>query len=270
MAGRFSLFLVLLGVIPCLFAVDGFLGSIFPYGTSSKSFPGFVFPDAALPTRSGYFTVNETSRARMFYTFYEAIEPRISPMEVPIILWLQGGPGCSSMTGNFYEFGPWRTAPDLLLHKNTDTWNQKFALLFIDSPVGTGFSIAEKDEDIPSDQEQVATHLFRGLTTFFALNPTYQKRPFYIGGESYGGKYVPALGHYIMRRMEKREFWTGIAMVTSQNGVPFHLHGLLIGNGLTHPIDQVPFSLQLIILPVREADIEASYSEGMYKIASFQ
>lgn len=232
-----SAVVALLAVVPLLLAADGIYAALFPSQLQQQpqqleeaSVDAFVFPDHALPTDSGYLVVNETSRARMFYAFYDAIEPRTSLLETPIILWLQGGPGCSSMTGNFYEFGPWRTAPDLQLHRNEAPWNARFGLLFVDNPVGSGFSIAEKDEDIPTDQDQIAAHLWAALNLFYNAHASSQLRPLYIAGESYGGKYVPALGHYIMRQND---------LQAHDGKSSFRLSGLLIGNGLTHPVVQV-------------------------------
>ncbi|KAJ7562034.1 hypothetical protein O6H91_03G052900 [Diphasiastrum complanatum] len=237
---RMITFVLALGaLLPCGLA-RGSLSE--PYLISGKGNNAFAFPDYALPTSSGYFTVDPLSSARLFYAFYEASEPAAQISETPIILWLQGGPGCSSMIGNFYELGPWRTASDLQLHKNEFSWNKRFGLLFIDSPVGTGFSIAEKDEDIPTDQEQVAAQLYIALTSFFSLEPLLQSRPFFVAGESYAGKYVPALGYYYFMK-QKLSLSVDIELQESKEvspkAAPFRLDGLIIGNGLTDPKVQV-------------------------------
>ncbi|CAH1414136.1 unnamed protein product [Lactuca virosa] len=68
-----------------------------------------TLPKEALPTKSGYLPVNSTTGSAIFYAFYEAKNTsNTSLSETPLVIWLQGGPGCSSMTGNFYELGPWR------------------------------------------------------------------------------------------------------------------------------------------------------------------
>ncbi|KAJ0692851.1 putative carboxypeptidase C [Helianthus annuus] len=106
-----------------------------------------TLPTEALPTKSGYLTVNSTTKSAIFYTFYEAQNPtNTSLSETPLVIWLQGGPGCSSMTGNFYELGPFRVTPSLthnvehlVLEPNPGPWNRIFGLLFLDNPIGTGF-----------------------------------------------------------------------------------------------------------------------------------
>jgi vitellogenic carboxypeptidase-like protein len=178
---------------------------------------------------------------KMFYAFYEAIEPNMPIAETPIILWLQGGPGCSSMNGNFYELGPWRISSDLKLYQNDSPWNRKFGVLFIDSPVGSGYNIAEKDEDIPTDQNQVAEHLYTALEEFYSSVPEFSNRLLFVAGESYAGKYVPALGHCILMKSKKNTMENAELGSLGYGGskLPFPLGGLLIGNGLTDPEIQV-------------------------------
>ncbi|CAL0312157.1 unnamed protein product [Lupinus luteus] len=122
------------------------------------------FPKQALPTKSGYLPISSTSSPSIFYTFYEAQNSTSSLSQTPLLIWLQGGPGCSSMIANFYELGPWRVTKSLTLQPNPDSWNRRFGLLFLDNPFGTGFSIASTPEEIPTDQNGVAKHLFAAIT----------------------------------------------------------------------------------------------------------
>ncbi|KAH9323934.1 hypothetical protein KI387_018573, partial [Taxus chinensis] len=187
-----------------------------------------TFPTEALPTQSGYLSIKEKQGAGMFYAYYEAIHPATRLSERPIILWLQGGPGCSGLIGNLYELGPWRVAEDLRLHKNSAPWNRIFGLLFLDNPIGSGFSVAPTDQDIPSNQEEIAQDLYSALEAFYALNPLFKSRPFYVTGESYAGKYVPSLAYYMLKQLEK-----------GGSIQPLRIDGAAIGNGLTHPVVQV-------------------------------
>jgi len=56
------------------------------------------------------------------------------------LIWLNGGPGCSSLDGALLELGPYRANPNGTLYPNPGAWNQKMNVLFLDQPVGTGFS----------------------------------------------------------------------------------------------------------------------------------
>ncbi|CAH8382457.1 unnamed protein product [Eruca vesicaria subsp. sativa] len=192
---------------------------------SVNSLPPPLFPDEALPTKSGYLPVKPAPGSSMFYTYYEAQNP-ITPLpNTPLLVWLQGGPGCSSMIGNFHELGPWRVLSNATkLEPNPGAWNRLFGLLFLDNPIGVGFSIAASKQDIPKNQRQVAEQLYAALAEFMDQNPGFQNRPVYITGESYAGKYVPAIGYYILKE---------------KNNGKVNLMGLAIGNGLTDPVNQI-------------------------------
>jgi vitellogenic carboxypeptidase-like protein len=186
------------------------------------------FPKEALPTKSGYLPVSSTSNSSIFYTFYEAQNSTSPLSQTPLLIWLQGGPGCSSMLANFYELGPWRVTKSLTLEPNPGSWNRIFGLIFLDNPIGTGFSVASTPQEIPTDQKGVAKHLFAAITRFVQLDPVFKHRPIYITGESYAGKYVPAIGYYILEKNAKLK-----------DSERVNLAGLAIGDGLTDPVTQV-------------------------------
>ncbi|KAL0540124.1 hypothetical protein IC582_024354 [Cucumis melo] len=214
-----------------LLSVFFFFFTSFP--SPSTSSPPF-FPPEALPTKSGYLPVNPTTGSAIYFAFYEAQTP-ISPIsKTPLLIWLQGGPGCSSMVGNFFELGPWRvnfnkqkTEPISLI-PNPGSWNRIFGLLFLDNPIGTGFSIATTKDEIPKNQYSVSRHLFTAISSFIELNSAFKNRPIYITGESYAGKYVPSIGYYILKKNPRLPYDKRVNLV-----------GVAIGDGLTDPITQV-------------------------------
>ncbi|KAL8481277.1 hypothetical protein ACS0TY_027704 [Phlomoides rotata] len=184
-----------------------------------------TYPKQALPTKSGYLKVNSTTGSAIFYTYYEAQNaPKNTPLsQTPILIWLQGGPGCSSMLANLRENGPWILNPNLSFEPNKGPWNNIFGLLFLDNPIGTGFSIASSPQEIPRNQLDVAKHLYIAIKKFINLDKSFKNRPIYLTGESYAGKYLPALGYYILKSGDKS----------------INLKGVAIGNGLTDPEIQV-------------------------------
>ena len=194
----------------------------------SASKPTPSFPKEALPTKHGYLPISPTSTSSIFYAFYEAQNSTLPLSQTPLLIWLQGGPGCSSMIGNLYELGPWRITESLTLQRNLGAWNRVFGLLFLDSPIGTGFSVASTTQEIPTDQIGVAKHLFAAITRFVQLDPLFKHRPVYITGESYAGKYVPAIGYYILEKNANLKISERV-----------NLAGVAIGDGLTDPETQV-------------------------------
>lgn len=89
--------------------------------------------------------------------------------------------------------------------ENPYSWHLKYNLLFIDNPVGTGFSYTDPD-GYCQNITQVADHLHIGLRQFFQLFPWLHENPFYITGESFAGKYIPAIGYKIYEENKDEEF----------------------------------------------------------------
>ena len=155
--------------------------------------------------------------------FYWMFESRAEPSTDPLVLWLTGGPGCASEVALFYENGPYQFNEDSTLKVNPNSWNEVSNLLYVDQPIGTGFSKGGL-HDAKSETE-VAEDMAEMLRGFLVQNPEFEGRDFYITGESYAGHYVPAISYYL---------------VNSASDVNLNLKGMAIGNGLTDPYEQYP------------------------------
>eukprot|EP01027_Heterolobosea_sp_BB2_P004616 GEZU01007079.1.p1 GENE.GEZU01007079.1~~GEZU01007079.1.p1 ORF type:complete len:198 (-),score=67.03 GEZU01007079.1:402-995(-) len=132
---------------------------------------------------SGYITINQTSH--MFYWFFES---QNDPVNDPFILWMTGGPGCSSILALFTENGPYRVnANGTGISANPYSWNTNANVLWVDQPVGTGFSYSDDpNKDYVKDEAQMAADMWEFLQKFFQQYPQFLKNDFYIIGESYG------------------------------------------------------------------------------------
>ncbi|KAK7270353.1 hypothetical protein RIF29_23432 [Crotalaria pallida] len=151
---------------------------------------------------SGYVTVNEKRGRALFYWLIEAPHSRI-PQSRPLVLWLNGGPGCSSIAfGASEEIGPFRIRPNgKKLFLNPYAWNNLANLLFLDSPAGVGFSYANKTKDLYTFGDgKTAKDAYTFLVNWFERFPQYKHREFYIAGESYAGHYVPQLAQLVYQR----------------------------------------------------------------------
>ena len=158
--------------------------------------------------------------------FYWWIESRGDPTTDPLVLWLTGGPGCSSEIALFYENGPWMFADDnKTLIKNEYSWNSHANLLYVDQPIGTGFSHAALP-DLDVNEDEVAANMAEFMIGFLEKYPQFKGRDFYITGESYAGHYIPAVSYHF------------IFDVPDKLNITFK--GLAIGNGLVDPYLQYP------------------------------
>ncbi|KAL8057693.1 hypothetical protein ABFX02_04G200300 [Erythranthe guttata] len=169
---------------------------------------------------AGYYKLPHTKGARMFYYFFEL---RKKDVNAPVVLWLTGGPGCSGSLALFYENGPFHLTNNLSLVWNDFGWDKESNLIYVDQPIGTGFSYSSSKDDIRTNSEEASVDIYDFLQAFFEKHPQYAKNDFYITGESYAGHYIPVFAAQIHRRNKNKE------------GLFVNLKGLAIGNGMTNP-----------------------------------
>ncbi|PON63054.1 Serine carboxypeptidase-like [Trema orientale] len=172
---------------------------------------------------SGYVTVNKRAGRALFYWLTESAASR-KPQSRPLVLWLNGGPGCSSVAyGAAEEVGPFRIRPDgKTLYLDPYAWNNVANLLFLDSPAGVGFSYTNTTSDLYNAGDQsTAEDAYEFLVNWFERFPQYKHRDFYVVGESYAGHYVPQLSQIIYERNKGQ-----------QNPV-INFKGFMVGNAVT-------------------------------------
>jgi vitellogenic carboxypeptidase-like protein len=134
---------------------------------------------------SGFFTIDSTANSNTYFVFSKSLDGN---QDAPILLWLQGGPGASSMFGLFTEIGPFNINANMSVEPRALSWNQNYHLLIIDNPLGTGFSFTDSAAAMATNQTTVGHDLYLALSQFFELFPTLRKNDFYVTGESYAGK----------------------------------------------------------------------------------
>ena len=160
----------------------------------------------------------------MFYMYFESRSPETASTD-PLVLWMTGGPGCSSELAVFYENGPFRIEDDLSLSENPFGWDVGHNVLFIDQPVGTGFSYTSDPSDDVTSEKQVADDVLDFLLEFLDQKPELLQNDLFVTGESYAGHYVPAVASRIVEH-------NGNA---ARKTAALNLKGIAIGNGLTDP-----------------------------------
>ncbi|KAG7593789.1 Alpha/Beta hydrolase fold [Arabidopsis thaliana x Arabidopsis arenosa] len=157
--------------------------------------PGF---EGLLPfhLETGYIGVGEGEKEQLFYYF---IKSENNHEEDPLIIWLTGGPACTALSALAFEIGPltFKTKgyngglPSLV--STTYSWTKVASIIFLDQPVGTGFSYSTSPlSHKPSDTGE-AKQTYEFLQKWLVENPEFVSNPFYVGGDSYAGIVVPAI-----------------------------------------------------------------------------
>ncbi len=150
----------------------------------------------------------------LFYIYFRARHPLPVPR---LLIWLNGGPGCSSMIGLFQENGPYRfNRTTLQLVRNPYSWNELSNVLYIDQPAGTGFSRARPGQEC-RDEVCIAKGLRVFLTKFVeSRHPELRGASLYLTGECYAGRYIPAFAAYLSKSEGISNF-------------PLRLRGIMLG-----------------------------------------
>ncbi|XP_040379265.1 serine carboxypeptidase-like 35 [Oryza brachyantha] len=166
-----------------------------PEGDLVAGLPGQ--PEVGFRHYAGYVGVGAGGDKALFYWFFEAEK---EPGKKPLLLWLNGGPGCSSIAyGAAQELGPFlvrSNSENLTL--NAYSWNKAVNLLFLEAPVGVGFSYTNRTSDLRRLGDRVtAQDSYSFLLNWLNKFPEFKNRDFYIAGESYAGHYVPQLAELI-------------------------------------------------------------------------
>ncbi|XP_016563080.1 serine carboxypeptidase-like 45 isoform X2 [Capsicum annuum] len=171
-------------------------------------------PQVGFQQFSGYVTVDDKKQRSLFYYFVEA---ETDPASKPLVLWLNGGPGCSSLgVGAFSENGPFRPRGQVLV-KNEHSWNQEANMLYLESPIGVGFSYSANTSSYEAVNDEITARdnvVF--LLRWFHKFPQYSKSNLFLTGESYAGHYVPQLAKLMVAYNKKQQL--------------FNLKGVALGN----------------------------------------
>lgn len=161
---------------------------------------------------SGYLKVGKGNSALGFIFYGRENTARSELSRYPIIIWLNGGPGSSSQLGNFMELGPNFVQPAPMspyqIVRNNHTWVKDYNVLFVDQPVGTGLSYADPNfanvfcksmDDVANDFWNALKELYQSNNGCFKKLNFSPSQDLIIFGESYAGKYGPAIGDKIKK-----------------------------------------------------------------------
>nr|WBW70140.1 venom protein [Lampona murina] len=207
--------------------------------------------------------VNVRPNAYMFWWLYYT-DISADYASHPLVIWLQGGPGASSVGyGNFMEIGPL----DVNLKPRNETWLKKANLLFIDNPVGSGFSYVTNKSALATTNKQIALDLVTTLSSVLQTVAEFQKSPLYIFSESYGGKMTV-------------DFAIELSKAVKSKNISCNFKGIALGDSWISPLDSVTswgqylYAMSLLddtgvrSLQPYLIDIKKSLSSGQFKHAT--
>ncbi|KAI2470940.1 alpha/beta-hydrolase [Annulohypoxylon bovei var. microspora] len=186
------------------------------------SLPGTPKGDS-IKMHAGHIEITPEHNGNLFFWHFQ--NQHIANRQRTVI-WLNGGPGCSSEDGALMEIGPYRLKDENTLEYNNGSWNEFANLLFVDNPVGTGFSYVDTNAYV-HELDEMANQFVTFLEKWYKLFPEYEHDDIYIAGESYAGQHIPYIAKAILERNK-----------LPQTQVAWNLKGLLIGNGWISPPEQ--------------------------------
>ncbi|RLO11345.1 hypothetical protein DYB28_011563 [Aphanomyces astaci] len=202
-------------------------------GSTSQVEPPFCDPNTR--HEFGYIKLPHKTNDQYFYSFFES---RNDPATDPLVLWLEGGPGSSSTWTLFNVNGPCFIGDDVnSTEPNPHSWTNRANVIWLDQPTGVGFSQGDFQDD-DHNEGDVGRNVYEFLQGWLKEHPTFQSRPFFLTGQSYGGHYVPAAAHYIVTRQS--------ATNQTTNTIPINLQGIAIGNGFTDTPVQLPMIVDMV------------------------
>lgn len=164
--------------------------------------------DVGINTRtwSGYLDVS--ANKSLHYVFIESMNQTSDP----VLIWFNGGPGCSSLLGLFQEHGPLVVDADgdREFANNPHPWNSRANVLYLEQPAGVGFSIARSEQAAQHSDYSQSLDTVEAIKKWYEKFPEFQTNPLFVSGESYGGIYVPYLTWQIYEYNLKVKVWNDI------------------------------------------------------------
>ena len=180
--------------------------------------PGLIW-ETKFNQFSGYLNLKGTEK----YIHYWLVESELNPETAPLVFWTNGGPGCSGLIGFMTEQGPFRPDINGNLQQNPYAWNKIANMVFLEQPVGVGFSFSNNKDDYKIGDDQAAKDNLATILAFLDKFPHFNHSQLFITSESYGGHYMPTLANEIINYNDVQEY----------NQDKLNFQGFAVGNPYT-------------------------------------
>ncbi|CAI5702889.1 hypothetical protein KXD40_004139 [Peronospora effusa] len=184
---------------------------------------------------AGRIALHDSDKNLIFYWHFQAAQ---DADKASLIIWLNGGPGCSSLQGLFMGISPLKLVNESTIAKNEHSWYQFANLLFVDQPVGTAMSYTQGNT-YRLDEGAVSADFYDFLIKFLQRHSEYlsddgevkHSRSIILCGESHAGRWIPHFSEYILKQNDELS-----------NPIKIRLVSACIGNGWVHPRIQYEYS----------------------------
>lgn len=196
------------------------------YDEARKKSEVELLKNMSINAHSGYITVNETINL-----FFLLVVGERNDSSEPLLLWTQGGPGLSALFGQFLENGPVAITENGTLSRRDNTLQKNMSVLYVDIPVGAGFSFTQDNASYARTLEDIIFSVREFLDQFLQLFDYYKNRNFYLGGESYGARYSVAVANWLL---------------SNPGNVSLNLKGVVSGSGFLGPVLDIADSSEFL------------------------
>ncbi|KAK8712270.1 hypothetical protein V6N13_147510 [Hibiscus sabdariffa] len=174
-------------------------------------------PDVNFRQFAGYIDVDDGAAGVSF--FYYFVEAENDSMNQPLTVWLTGGPGCSAVGDSFSSAGPFITTKNARgLNRNLFSWNKVSNLLFIDSPIGAGWSYSNASGPYKNGDDSTKKLLVSFMQNWYEKYPNFKSKDLYVAGSSYAGHFVPNLASGLLDDNKQSK------------ELKFNVKGIVLGN----------------------------------------
>uniref|UniRef100_A0A147BDM0 Carboxypeptidase n=1 Tax=Ixodes ricinus TaxID=34613 RepID=A0A147BDM0_IXORI len=144
---------------------------------------------------SGYITVDEAFGSNMFFFLVKA---KSDASNLPLTIWMEGGPGFSGLLAMFTKNGPVGISKDGVICARLDSFIDHTHVVYLDAPVGGGFSFTnDMKNGFSKDLNDTSKDISEFFRQFLDVFSEYKTIDLYVGGESYGGRLAVGFAHYI-------------------------------------------------------------------------
>ena len=229
---------------------------------SREKFKVMEIPGLTDPIESYAGQISVSGEDTLFFWLFPA--PKEKPRK--LVIWLNGGPGCSSLDGLFLEIGA-VSIRDAQLSRRKTSWSDHVDVLYLDQPIGTGYSQGR----LRTNMTEIIKDFVTFVDKFKSIFIEYNQADIYLAGESYAGIYIPLFARQLLETNEimLKGIMLGNPWFDPTYQYPAYIpfaqsHGVVQGKYLERAQQQLEMCVKQLIQPLKQTTY--SHCERVLKI----